>query len=205
MCKIDDGGRSCHRLKLKVTDQAAVFDRLGVRTCCHQNCSISITNIGNASVSSSSLLLLCCCSFNSVTQDSTTYTWLQRQGFHGGKGGHKLTVNNRVSHHCCHCDVGTVQITCCFSLCLWTCFECRLQYETVAGRKKKRRKLAGRVQMTSRSVRVVKLDATRQLTQAKIFRARPALMDLQVKMQVLGKCFKMCNVVFCTILQLFSE
>ena len=32
-----------------------------------------------------------------------------------------------------------------------------------------------------------------------------AFMDLQVKMQVLGKCFKMCNVVFCTILQLFSE
>ena len=68
-----------------------------------------------------------------------------------------------------------------------------------------RRTLAGRVQLSSRSVRVVKLNAARQLTQAKISRARPALMDLQVKMQVLRKCLKMFNVVFCTILQLFSE
>ena len=58
--------------------------------------------------------------------------------------------------------------------------------------------------MTSRSVRVVRLNAARQLTQAKIPRTRPALMDLQVKMQVLGKLFQLCNVVFCMILQLFS-
>ena len=57
-----------------------------------------------------------------------------------------------------------------------------------------RSKLAGREQVTSRSVRVVKLNAARQLTQANISRARPALMDLQVKFQVLEKRFKMCNV-----------
>ena len=55
------------------------------------------------------------------------------------------------------------------------------------------------------SVRGVKLNAAKQLTQANISRARPALMDRQVKTQVLGKCFKTCNVVFCMILQLFSE
>ena len=42
--------------------------------------------------------------------------------------------------------------------------------------------------MTSSGVRVVRLNAAGQLTQANTSRARPALMDLQVKMQVVGKC-----------------
>ena len=35
-------------------------------------------------------------------------------------------MDNRVSYHCCHCDVGTEQITCCYSVCLWTRFECKI-------------------------------------------------------------------------------
>ena len=62
---------------------------------------------------------------------------------------HELTVNSRVLYRCCHCDVGTVQITRCFSLCLWTRFEYRVVWN--GGREKspipsQSRKLAGTVQ-----------------------------------------------------------